>query len=149
MILTTKRLMILASVILYFCFYQMGNHEVRVSLSIIVCIVTVLTHIYFFHILYKHMQIKKYFWNNLDTKDKGVVNYFFHRCAFAESVSKYHPFFCYWKKEVKFQEKRNTIIIKSNQEKGELLISLERLLCYIEILLVFLFTITDISLGYA
>lgn len=135
--------------VFYLCIYYLGNHELRLALSIVLCIITSGLGVYILCLLFKHENTKEYFWNNLTDDDKELVNYGFHRSAFAESGSSYHPFSWYWKKEVAFQEERNVAIIQCDEEKGNLLISLEKLLCNLEILIFFLLVITVLSFDYA
>ena len=73
-------------------------------------------------------------------KDKELVNYGFHRGALTDIN---------WKYEIEFQAKRNAVIIQCNEEKGNLLISLEKLLCNLELLLIILIAATSISFSCA
>ena len=133
----------------YLCIYNWANHELRLALSIVLCVITAGIGGYFFYLLFKHENVKEYFWNNLSDEDKELVNYGFHRSAFAESGTTCHPFSCYWKKELAFQEKRNAVICQCNEKKGNLLISLEKLLSNLEALLSILIVTTYLSFYYA
>ena len=138
--MTFIKLIFIATIfVIYFLCYYFGVYEIRLSLSITACIITVLAVLRFFYILYRHEEVKEYFWNNLNAEDTSFVNYGFHRQAIAPQ----------WKYEVEFQEKRNKVIIKRNKGKANLLISLEKLLCHLEILIFFLINITILSFQYA
>ena len=124
----------------YLCIYNWVNHELRLVLSIGLCVITAAIGGYFFYLLFKHENVKEYFWNNLSDEDKELVNYGFHRPAFSNIN---------WKYEVEFQEKRNAVICQCHNDKGNLLISLEKLLSNLEALLFVLIVATSISFSYA
>ena len=135
-----KKLIFIALLfVVYFLFYYMWTYEIRISLSITACVITVIVVLRLFYILYTHEQVKEYFWNNLKTEDTSLVNYIFHRPAIDPQ----------WKYETEFQENRNIVIIKCNKEKANLLISLEKLSCYLEVLIFFLINTTILSFYYA
>ena len=126
--------------VFYLCIYYLGNHELRLALSIVLCIITSGLGVYILCLLFKHENTKEYFWNNLIDKDKELVNYIFHRGTLTDFN---------WKYEIEFQEERNAAIIQCNKEKGNLLISLEKLLCKLEASFIILIAVTSVSFSYA
>ena len=124
----------------YLSIYYLGNHELRLALSIVLCMITSGLGVYILCLLFKHENTKEYFWNNLTGKDKELVNYGFHRGTLTDFN---------WKYEIEFQKERNAAIIQCNEEKGNLLISLEKILCKLEALLIILIAVTSVSFSYA
>jgi hypothetical protein len=123
----------------------MGEKDLRIILSIIVSLIFLCILIYYLINLYKYFQLKEYFWLNLALDNKKFINYGFHRWVFISQDFILSPFSYYWKNEEKFQKERNTIILEHTPEKAELLMRTEKLLCILELFLLFLFAIIHIS----
>jgi hypothetical protein len=91
--------------------------------------------------------LKEYFGTNLSGENKEVMNYAAHYSIHAADGAQLHPFSFYWRKKVSLQKKRNTIILMHNKEKGEALISTEKILCNLEIMLFFLIIVAFVSVN--
>lgn len=103
---------------------------------VLLCITAAALAVFYAILCWKHMRVKRYFWHTLSNREKVVIDYIGHRnVIFVNDVP--------WaKKERRFLEERNRVLIAADPCQAEALIRAERNLCrceYLLMLMLFLF----------
>ena len=140
-----KLILYIVILFIYISLFYLGNYNLRLTLTVLEIIISISIFLYYLIISFKHSKLKEYFWTNLNVENKKFMNYAGHCSTHAIDGANIHPFSFYWKKEVTFQKKRNIIILMYNKKKGEALISTEKILCDVEIILFFLIIVAIFS----
>ena len=124
-----KYISLLSAFSAYLTAYFMAGNSIRGGLSVAIAAFTVAMATLYIVNLKRYLVIKEELRGKLSDSEKEFLNYVFFRPVpdWGISLPVVSP---HWKKERKFQDKRNDAIRKVDKEKSASLVNLEKTLFY-------------------